>query len=768
MERPIPKEDFMYMPPQKVSTAKKNTNKWQQDCINALLGMASGKTSSGRTLKEDKQINYNLVNSIVDLKDFQHVLNPYGLEAGSKLLRTPVKMQNYNIIAPKIKTLIGEEMKMPINYRAVAVNGAAALERNTEIREAILEAMKSRISAIVQGDINPETGQPNAPDPTEVAIRMKTEYANPTEIACNQLLEYIIQDCDLKSKFSNGWSHGLVASEEIYYLSIVGGRVDVRVVNPLYFEMERDTSDPLIHNASWAFEERWIPASQVIDEYGEYLKDADVKAIDEGQHRAVWNDADKLPGTAFDSFQEYKASVNRSGNMNDNPSHVYVADCCWRSYVKRGRLKYLDPRTNRLEMRIVEDDFEFTDEMVQAGSTIEWFWETEIWKGTKIGNDLYVNVGPMENQTGNLPYVGYVYNNQNSIATSFVEMVKPYQYTNIIMWYRLEQEIAKAKGKKFVMDLAQLPKSKGMTMDQWTYYFDNIGIAYINSREEGRKNDPQSVANFNQFQSIDMTLSQSVQQYLAIIAKLESSVASITGVSSQREGDIGRSETATGAQRAIIQSTNNTKPLFYFHDVVKKEVLTELLELCKVAYIDGTQINHVVDESTIETIKIDGDKLFDTDFGVFLKDSFEEAESIQKLEQYLSIALQQDKVNLSNIIELCGEKSLSKMKDVMINGEREKIMRDQQAQQSQQQMAQQATQAQMKAEQDRIELEIYKAKLDADTKIVVAEIKAEVDLVTDDGDKNEIESRKVDLQEKELEVQERLKEQEIQTRNKVS
>lgn len=137
-------------------------------------------------------------------------------------------------------------------------------------------------------------------------------------------------------------------------------------------------------------------------------------------------------------------------------------------------------------------------------------------------------------------------------------MVKAHQYTYIIVWYRLEQELAKAKGKKFIMDIAQVPKSKGWTIDQWMYYFDNLGVAWINSMEEGRKNDPTSVSKFNQFNAIDMSLSQVVQQYMMILQKLEDQVEKITGVSAQRAGDIASNETATGAQRAI-QSTN-TKP----------------------------------------------------------------------------------------------------------------------------------------------------------------------------------------------------------------
>ena len=175
-----------------------------------------------------------------------------------------------------------------------------------------------------------------------------------------------------------------------------------------------------------------------------------------------------------------------------------------------------------------------------------------------IGDDIFLNVRRRDNQTGNLPYVGYIYNNVNSVATSMVDLVKGHQYTYMTVWWRLEQELAKAKGKKFIMDLAQLPKSQGWSVDQWMYYFENVGVIWINSKEEGRKGDPATQANFNQFNSVDMSLSQVVGQYMSILEKLEQMVEDIMGVSPQRMGAVKASETATGAQTAISRSTNVT------------------------------------------------------------------------------------------------------------------------------------------------------------------------------------------------------------------
>lgn len=51
---------------------------------------------------------------------------------------------------------------------------------------------------------------------------------------------------------------------------------------------------------------------------------------------------------------------------------------------------------------------------------------------------------------------------------------------------RLEEELNKARGKAFVVDISQLPKTEGFDIEKFLYYFDNTGIAFINTKEESK------------------------------------------------------------------------------------------------------------------------------------------------------------------------------------------------------------------------------------------------------------------------------------------
>jgi hypothetical protein len=166
-----------------------------------------------------------------------------------------------------------------------------------------------------------------------------------------------------------------------------------------------------------------------------------------------------------------------------------------------------------------------------------------------------------------------------------------------------------------------------------------------------------------------MTLSQVVGQYMEVMNKLEALVEDIMRVSPQRMGDVGKSETATGAQTSIARSTNVTRPWFYFHDLVKEEVLTELLELAKIAYIDGGELEYITDEFEVATLQIDGDKLNASDMGVFVTNSYEDRAKKEQMEALLSSAVQQGKASLLDVANVLDSNSMSYIKTTLAKGE---------------------------------------------------------------------------------------------------
>ena len=239
---------------------------------------------------------------------------------------------------------------------------------------------------------------------------------------------------------------------------------------------------------------------------------------------------------------------------------------------------------------------------------------------------MILNVEPMPNQSRSmdnprsvkLPYVGRVYNCTNSVQTSLIDLLKPHQYLYNIVWYRLETELAKAKGKKMVMDIAMIPKSEGIDLDKWMYFFDNVGLAFVNSFEEGKEKFQGQTSNFNQFTSIDMGLSQAVGQYITILTKIEGLMDRVVGIPQQSEGDTKASETATGVQTSVTQSSYITEPWFYIHNEIKLKVLEALIETAKFAYPGQKKLQYITDDVQRVFMTVDMDKFADSDYGCSL------------------------------------------------------------------------------------------------------------------------------------------------------
>lgn len=696
-----------YMPLQKTAMVNKN-EEWRKQCVDAILNMSSNTMNNGRTTRQNKQVNYDLYNSKFDEEDFNYVLNPYGNY--EQYGESPSKIQNYNIIRSKIELLKGEEIKRPFNFFAKGTHGGAISSREQKKTELILQSLQ----AMLMSELGIETEE-EAMGLSDIEKYINSEFMDPREVTANQLIQYLLKQEKLEMKFNQGWEHALIVAEEVYYVGIHNGEPKLRVVNPINFDCDKDDDIQFIEDAQWAKEERWLTPGSILDLYGEVLSDKDLDRIDSGELGYGYINHGMQPGFAYE-MSSFKHNFNRPQNG------IMVVNVCWKSWKKIGFLRFGD------EEIIVDEDYILDSELKNAGAILEWRWINEVWEGTRIGMDIYVNIRPLPNQSREmdnpsvckLPYTGYIYNNTNSQATSILDLVKPHQYTYMIVWWRLENELAKAKGKKFLMDLAMLPKSQGWNVDQWMYYFDNMGVAFINSMEEGREGDPSSVSKFNQFTDIDMSLSQVVGQYMEVLNKIEEQVSNLTGVSPQREAQTSPSESATGVQNAIVQSSHITEPYFYYHNLVKSQVLTKLLECAKIAYSGGKKIHHIADEIYSEIINIDGETFADSDYGVFVTNSSKDFQVKEKLEALAQVALQQEKVTLSDLIKIYQSNSISEISSQVAKSEKEFYERTEASEQANRESQERVAQMNQDTEKMKIENDNMNKQLDRQNKIDVA------------------------------------------------
>lgn len=729
-------EDNLYnsaFPRQKLPLSKKG-KKWQEDCVNYIIGEGNV-TSGGNSTSYygELQTYYNLYNSIFDEKDFKSITNPFKVEDGF-----PATPHDFNIIRPKVDLLIGEETKRPLNFRVIRTSQEATSEMQEKEKQMILQYIEAAITA----RMSPEEAQQfqeqlqsgEIMPPEQIAKYMDKDYKDIVENTAYHSLTYLREKLDLDNEFIKGWKDGLISGREIYYVGVLNAEPYAERVNPICFSYDKSPDLEFIEDGSWCCRKMRMPITEVYDRYYDKLEEKDLDKLEEM--------IGSTPGRNLGDRSPVDMGIQL--RIYDNPifegsgkSLVNVWHCCWKSFKKIFYVTTTDD-TGQPQINIVDETYQPVGNEV----SIEPDWIIEVWEGYRAGSDLYFGIQPIEYQhvsidnpnSQKLPYCGAIYSNTNSKPRSLVSILKPLQYMYIVLWYRLELAIARDKGKVVNMDITQIPKSMNISPAKWMHYLSSVGVNFINPYEEGWNipgREGGKPAQFNQITALDLTMSNVIAEYIQLMDKIEELAGTISGITQQREGAVSSSEMVGNVERSVVQSSHITEPLFWVHNQCKRRVLNMLLNTAKGAWEEtGKQkLQYIFDNGERAFLDITP-KFYYEDMDVFVSDTSKDLENIQKLQQLIQPAMQNG-ASLLEAAEILTNDNFNiikqKLKDMQTR--QEQIQQQQQeaeAQQQQQlqQMQNESKQQELMLQEAQMDLQRYQIDQDNQTKIAVAQINA--------------------------------------------
>lgn len=729
-------EDNLYnsaFPRQKLPLSKKG-KKWQEDCVNYIIGEGNV-TSGGNSTSYygELQTYYNLYNSIFDEKDFKSITNPFKVEDGF-----PATPHDFNIIRPKVDLLIGEETKRPLNFRVIRTSQEATSEMQEKEKQMILQYIEAAITAkmsqeeaqqfqeqLQSGEIMP---------PEQIAKYMDKDYKDIVENTAYHSLTYLREKLDLDNEFIKGWKDGLISGREIYYVGVLNAEPYAERVNPICFSYDKSPDLDFIEDGSWCCRKMRMPITEVYDRYYDKLEEKDLDKLEEM--------IGSTPGRNLGDRSPVDMGIQL--RIYDNPifegsgkSLVNVWHCCWKSFKKIFYVTTTDD-AGQPQINIVDETYQPVGNEV----SVEPDWIIEVWEGYRAGSDLYFGIQPIEYQhvsidnpnSQKLPYCGAIYSNTNSKPRSLVSILKPLQYMYIVLWYRLELAIARDKGKVVNMDITQIPKSMNISPAKWMHYLSSVGVNFINPYEEGWNipgREGGKPAQFNQITALDLTMSNVIAEYIQLMDKIEELAGTISGITQQREGAVSTSEMVGNVERSVVQSSHITEPLFWVHNQCKRRVLNMLLNTAKGAWEEtGKQkLQYIFDNGERAFLDITP-KFYYEDMDVFVSDTSKDLENIQKLQQLIQPAMQNG-ASLLEAAEILTNDNFNiikqKLKDMQTR--QEQIQQQQQeaeAQQQQQlqQMQNESKQQELMLQEAQMDLQRYQIDQDNQTKIAVAQINA--------------------------------------------
>lgn len=729
-------EDNLYnsaFPRQKLPLSKKG-KKWQEDCVNYIIGEGNV-TSGGNSTSYygELQTYYNLYNSIFDEKDFKSITNPFKVEDGF-----PATPHDFNIIRPKVDLLIGEETKRPLNFRVIRTSQEATSEMQEKEKQMILQYIEAAITA----KMSPEEAQQfqeqlqsgEIMPPEQIAKYMDKDYKDIVENTAYHSLTYLREKLDLDNEFIKGWKDGLISGREIYYVGVLNAEPYAERVNPICFSYDKSPDLDFIEDGSWCCRKMRMPITEVYDRYYDKLEEKDLDKLEEM--------IGSTPGRNLGDRSPVDMGIQL--RIYDNPifegsgkSLVNVWHCCWKSFKKIFYVTTTDD-AGQSQINIVDETYQPVGNEV----SVEPDWIIEVWEGYRAGSDLYFGIQPIEYQhvsidnpnSQKLPYCGAIYSNTNSKPRSLVSILKPLQYMYIVLWYRLELAIARDKGKVVNMDITQIPKSMNISPAKWMHYLSSVGVNFINPYEEGWNipgREGGKPAQFNQITALDLTMSNVIAEYIQLMDKIEELAGTISGITQQREGAVSTSEMVGNVERSVVQSSHITEPLFWVHNQCKRRVLNMLLNTAKGAWEEtGKQkLQYIFDNGERAFLDITP-KFYYEDMDVFVSDTSKDLENIQKLQQLIQPAMQNG-ASLLEAAEILTNDNFNiikqKLKDMQTR--QEQIQQQQQeaeAQQQQQlqQMQNEAKQQELMLQEAQMDLQRYQIDQDNQTKIAVAQINA--------------------------------------------
>lgn len=703
------------MPKHRVTRAQKNADNkhWYKNNLDFLdkrsfsqvgfngYGLDTFDTNGVSEYKRMK-VNYDLFNNIINIRDFEYVTKPFGAQAGE----LPANFVNRDIISPKIKMLLGMEMKRPFSWKVMAVNEEATTRKEqtqfemmkeyviSEIMKPIRMDIEQRNMQEVQGqELTPEQQQQiqqkieeelKAMTPEEIRKYMEREHQDPAEALAHQLLEYLIQKEDVATKFNQGFKHLCISAKEAFWVGILNNEPAMSVINPLYFDYDKSPDLEFIEEGEWAVCVYRMSPSRVIQFFGDELSNAEIDKI----------------YSYYTQNMNHVVDANFTFNVNkeDEGWTVRVVHATWKALRKIGFLSYMDPN-GEVQERLVDEGYVLNRE--HGDISCKWEWIPEVYEGYKIGVDIYVYLRPVPGQFRDidnlyeckLPYIGAVMDTTNSLPTSFVDRMKAYQYYYDIIMYRIELLMASDKGKLLMMNIGMIPESAGIDVEKWLYFAESSKIGFLNPNEEGNKGD-YSIP--NAVKEIDMSLASDIQKYINLAEYIERRAGISVGIPPEAEGQIGPNASVTNTKQTMVQSSHILEPVFDLHNHVKRNVLQRLIEAAKIAYTDhpNLKINYFLDDFSKQLLTVDADLLDNSTYGIFVSNSTKAFEVKELVSQLAHAAMQAQKIDLSDVIKVVRADGIQEAEEMLLASEskkREDMQKEQMMQlQKQQEMQQQA------------------------------------------------------------------------------
>jgi len=623
-----------------------------------LMAVADYHINNYREQKTDLETTYNYYNGILDKERYKYLENNYGIG-------NPASIEFVPLIRKHVDALIGELLREPIDPRITCSNREALdfIENEKKIQildqyiELITKQFKENMESLKHGKKAKELL--TVEQLAKIGKDIETTWKSSLEISAQYLLEYFKQsrDLGLRDKLKTMFFDLLVSGSCYYrvYVAHLGEDPILEVVNPLDIFYSKNTNKTFLRECSSVVHRTYLTRQEILNRYGHQMTEEE-KLLLFGNEIAVTSGVARF--TVNKTSREGSYLVSNLGTTVDDFRPGYLGD---NEYIEVNHVEFM--ANNKV---ILESPDEGTVKSKTKNNKERY--RLDRYEVTKIGAYYYVNMGKSNYITRPLdkPYMAYLsYNGISvtdrngfpfSLVTSLMHLQDKF---NLLHFYR-DNMIANANIPGPIIDVAAMPtflgKSASERLLKWQGYAKN-GLYLINSAQQGQ-------SHINTIYG-GMQATMDAEALAAIngtIQLIEQTASSITGVFRERLGGIEQKDAVTNVKVGIDQSYIVTKPLFILMDEIKRELLTDLLNIGKTTYKKGKK-GSILLGGMQKIFQIEPTSFQLADYDVHIVESGELLKEMSTIEAITMELVKAQSVDIDVVLTILGSKSLTEVKN---------------------------------------------------------------------------------------------------------
>lgn len=721
-------------PPQRLPLNKKG-KAWREKHLQWAENSSFLNSSIVRKSIVNKKINFDLFNGKLNKHDIKLYINPFNKIASY----IPENIQHYPIMNQVVDLIVGEEVNRRIKMVAMVANPEAV----SQYEEKKVTAIKEQLKTFLTKDIPEEQLQQEAEKLQKYA---NYEYQDIHEVMANYIFTEAVKNVDFDLKLAEGLKMVSICNEEAYLFDIVRGSAVMEIINPKKIYTFRSGQSNKIEDSDIIIIEDYWSRGKIQDIFYESLTEEHLKSLDDISNNVLGsgvmegyidpaNEFINLPvedayGNSMENALGLANELGLSNNQyTDSDGNIRVLRIYWKSQRLLYKVKRYDP-IDGTPVESYEPEIYYPNKAL--GEEIKKYWVSEWWEGTKIGNDININIRPKKIQYRRLDdptychpgIVGQIYSTNQMRSQSMLDKMKPLQYLYNIIMDKLLNVIALHVGKIPEVDTAKMAWDDP---DKFFHFIKTDGIAYVNSFKESNKGVASGQYNTVGGRTLDFDQSGSIKMFSDLLEYIRKSMYDIVGMSPQRLGEVSNRETVGGVERAVTQSSHITAPMLAIHDNVKKRCAEILLETEKIAWKENKRkVQYAGDDGIAMILDIDGPEVASRSYNVYMESDMDQAALRQKLEMLAQAWAQNDAVKPSTLMSIYTDVSTQSIKrkleadyDAKIQREMEQFQQQQQATQQQQQILQEAEQFKRELEQQKLQIDDLNNQRDNATKLQI-------------------------------------------------